>query len=155
MVISLDFSACDCHFGTSIYFGCSGAATAAVYWLYHQLSDDVFDSICSAASDQVTKDRASVQLFSSLVLYPLTWGYGLRWLISRALEADVLLPLFPSISDVPVAATIFVGSISMISCIVMFVYLRALQRMFRAWKVRWTKEPNEDTFNHCWKNEVS
>ena len=88
---------------------------------------------------KLQKDRASVQLFSSLVLYPLTWVLWSTLAYFGALESDILLPLFPSIPDIPVIAAIFVGSISMISCIVMFVYLRALQSMFRAWKVRWTK----------------
>ena len=57
-----------------------------------------------------------------------------------ALKTDLLKPLFPSIPDIPIAAAIFVGSIAMMSCIVMFVYLRALKRMLRAWKVRWTKK---------------
>ena len=31
----------------------------------------------------------------------------------------------------------------MISCVVMFVYLRAVTRMLRAWKVRWTKRSKQ------------
>ena len=88
---------------------------------------------------KLQKDRASVQLFSSIVFYPLTWGVWSALAYFGALESDILLPLFPSIPDVPVAAAIFVGSMAMISCIVMFVYLRALTRMFRAWRIRWTK----------------
>lgn len=86
------------------------------------------------------KDRASVQLFSSIVLYPLTWVIWSTLAYLGALQADILFPLFPFLPDIPAAAAIFVGSIAMMSCIVMFVYLRALKRMLRAWKVRWTKK---------------
>ena len=82
------------------------------------------------------KDRASVQLFSSLVFYPLTWVAWSTLAYFGALEANLL---FPSIPNTPLAASLFVGSIAMLSCIVMFVYLRAITRMLRAWKVRWTK----------------
>ena len=86
------------------------------------------------------KDRASVQLFSSIVLYPLAWGLWSVLAYFGALKSELLKPLFPTIPDIPIAAGIFVGSIAMMSCIVMFVYLRALKRMLRAWKVRWTKK---------------
>ena len=86
------------------------------------------------------KDRASVQLFSSIVLYPLTWGLWSMLAYVGALKSELLKPLFSTIPDIPIAAAIFVGSISMMSCIVMFVYLRALTRMIRAWRVRWTKK---------------
>ena len=86
------------------------------------------------------KDRASVQLFSSIALYPLTWGLWSTLAYVGVLNAEVLQPLFPTIPDIPIAAAIFVGSLAMMSCIVMFVYLRALKRMLRAWKVRWTKK---------------
>ena len=86
------------------------------------------------------KDRASVQLFSSIALYPLTWGLWSMLAYIGVLNAEMLQPLFPNIPDVPVAAAMFVGSLAMMSCIVMFVYLRALKRMLRAWKVRWTKK---------------
>ena len=82
------------------------------------------------------KDRASVQLFSSLIFYPLTWMTWSTLAYFGALEANLLFPMIP---NTQLAASLFVGSIAMLSCIVMFVYLRAITRMFRAWKVRWTK----------------
>ena len=82
------------------------------------------------------KDRASVQLFLSLIFYPLTWMVWSALAYFGALEANLL---FPTIPNTPLAASLFVGSIGMLSCIVMFVYLRAITRMLRAWKVRWTK----------------
>ena len=52
------------------------------------------------------KDRASVQLFSSIVLYPLTWGLWSMLAYFGALQSDLLKPLFPTIPDIPIAAAI-------------------------------------------------
>ena len=82
------------------------------------------------------KDKTSVQLFSSIVLYPLTWCLWSGLAYFGHLHAT---PLFPTLPNIPIASALFVGCVSMISCVVMFVYLRAVTRMLRAWKVRWTK----------------
>jgi 1-acyl-sn-glycerol-3-phosphate acyltransferase len=86
------------------------------------------------------KDRASVQLFSSIILYPLTW---LLWSLLAYFGHLHATPLFPTLPNIPIASALFVGCISMISCVVMFVYLRAVTRMLRAWKVRWTKRSKQ------------
>ncbi len=85
---------------------------------------------------QLEKDRASVQLFSSIALYPTTWVLWSTLAYFGHLQAT---PIFPNLPSVPIASALFVGCVGMISCIVMFVYLRAITRMLRAWKVRWTK----------------
>ncbi len=87
------------------------------------------------------KDKASVQLFSSLVAYPFTWfiwGGIAYW---GHLEAN---PLFPNLPPIPIASSLFVFSIGILSCVVMFVYLRAIKRTLRGWKVRWVKKQNRD-----------
>ena len=85
---------------------------------------------------QLEKDRASVQLFSSIALYPTTWVLWSALAYFGHLQAT---PIFPNLPSVPIASALFVGCVGMISCVVMFVYLRAINRMLRAWKVRWTK----------------
>ena len=84
----------------------------------------------------LNKDQASVQLFSSLIGYPLTWIFWSVLAYWGYLEA---LPIFPNMPEIPIAAALFVLSLSVISCVVMFVYLRSLKRMLRAWRVQWTK----------------
>jgi 1-acyl-sn-glycerol-3-phosphate acyltransferase len=86
------------------------------------------------------KDKTSVQLFSSIVLYPLTWCLWSGLAYFGHLQAT---PLFPTLPNIPIASALFVGCVSMISCVVMFVYLRAVTRMLRAWKVRWTKRSKQ------------
>lgn len=88
----------------------------------------------------LNKDQASVQLFSSLIGYPLTWLVWAGLAYWGHLEAS---PIFPNLPDVPIASAIFVLSLSMVSCVVMFVYLRSVKRMFRAWKVHWTKKRHQ------------
>ena len=85
----------------------------------------------------LNKDQASVQLFSSLIGYPLTWMLWSGLAYWGYLEA---VPIFPNIPEIPIAAALFVLSLSIISCVVMFVYLRSVKRMFRAWRVHWTKK---------------
>lgn len=85
----------------------------------------------------LNKDQASVQLFSSLIGYPLTWTLWSGLAYWGYLEA---VPVFPNIPEVPIVAALFVLSLSIISCVVMFVYLRSVKRMFRAWRVHWTKK---------------
>ena len=53
-------------------------------------------------------------------------------------------PLFPSIPPIPLASALFVFSIGIISCVIMFVYLRAVKRTMRGWQVRWVKKQNSD-----------
>ena len=82
------------------------------------------------------KDQASVQLFTSLVAYPATWFVWSCLAYWGYLEASII---FPNLPDVPIASALFVMSLSMMGCVVMFVYLRAVKRMLRAWRVNWTK----------------
>ena len=76
-----------------------------------------------------------------MVGYPLTWMVWALIAYWGHLEAS---PLFPTIPPIPIASALFVFSIGIISCVIMFVYLRAVKRTFRGWKVRWVKKKNSD-----------
>ena len=97
--------------------------------------------VFSSRYSSLYKDQASVQLFSSLMGYPLTWTIWAMIAYWGHLEAS---PLFPSIPPIPLASALFVFSIGIISCVIMFVYLRAVKRTMRGWQVRWVKKQNSD-----------
>ena len=98
----------------------------------------------SKGYSSLKKDQASVKLFSSVVLFPVTW---MLWGGIGYLGYVEFLPasthLFPRLPDLSIAAAVFVSSLAMLSCIIMFTYIKAARRVLRAVKVRVNKRHNK------------
>jgi len=92
------------------------------------------------------KDKASVKLFSSIVLFPLTWIFW-SWLayIGYIESIPYLEKVFVSVPDLAIAASLFIFCLGMLSAIVMFTYIKASKRVMRSLKVRLTKNQNKSS----------
>ena len=86
------------------------------------------------------KDQASVKLFASLALYPLTWALWGGLAAFGYLNSTLL---FPNLPNGEIAAGLFVSSLGIIGWLVMFVYVRAGKRTLRGLKVRWVKRHHQ------------
>ena len=91
------------------------------------------------------KDKASVRLFSAVVLYPLTW---ILWGIAGYFGYTKSVPFFPNLPDIPISAGLLSGSLAILGCVLMFVYARTSRRIVRAWKIRFIKRQNKDYIAH-------